>query len=213
MKPIVHIGFDLDQTLYPKSPEIDQAIQAYIHQKIAERKQCSVEEGKKLFLTHYPQFSGRKTLLKLGFEDAAEIIQEALERADITSFLVPDPQVSSLLIDLAIKYGPLALITGSSEEITSKKLERLSLDPSLFSTVITGEISKSDGTAFRRWMQAHPDSPSSSFLYIGDRASTDAEVPLSLDMQAILVNVKQQDPFLDCPQLSTVLELRRMLLE
>ena len=43
------IGFDLDQTLYPKSPEIDEAIQIYLYQKIAEHLGISIEVAENKF--------------------------------------------------------------------------------------------------------------------------------------------------------------------
>src|SRR3989338_8425230 len=146
------IGFDLDQTLYPKSPLIDEAIQSYIYGVIAKRKQIPLDEARKLFLAQYPTISGRKTLLLLGFDDAEQIIQESLERAEIEPFLKPDPEVLDLLCELQQTYGGLTLITGSSAEIARRKLSKLGLPVSLFSFMITGEVSKSDGTAFRIWM-------------------------------------------------------------
>ena len=120
------VGFDLDQTLYPRSDKIDEAIQHYIYQKIAEFKSCSLEEGERLFKLHYPGISGRKTLLKLGFleERAENIVQEALENAEVSEFLVPNQQLILLLRKLKEKY-PLALITGSFKEIALHKLQSL----------------------------------------------------------------------------------------
>ena len=93
MDEIKAIGFDLDQTLYPKSPEVDEAIQGYIYKRIAEVKGCSLAEGERLFKQHYPNLSGRETMIELGIPRAAEIVQEALENADLTPFLKPDFRV------------------------------------------------------------------------------------------------------------------------
>ncbi|HLC85082.1 MAG TPA: HAD family hydrolase [Candidatus Nanoarchaeia archaeon] len=209
------IGFDLDQTLYPKSPLIDEAIQSYIYGVIAKRKQIPLDEARKLFLAQYPTISGRKTLLLLGFDDAEQIIQESLERAEIEPFLKPDPEVLDLLCELQQTYGGLTLITGSSAEIARRKLSKLGLPVSLFSVMITGEVSKSDGTAFRIWMaqeQAkNPALNASDFLYVGDRPSTDVEIPASLGMRSVLVNVKKIDVALKVPQLGSLLELRHYL--
>lgn len=210
------IGFDLDQTLYPKSPEIDAVIQRYIHHVIATRKGISVVQAKSLFDDHYPAVSGRKALLALGFSDAAEIVQEALERADITPFLKRDAKVLRLLTDLRQRFGPLALITGSPKGVVEKKLNALGIKGSLFSCIITGEVSKSDGSAYRRWLESERDRDESlrfnHLLYIGDRASTDAEVPLSLGMRAILVRVPERDPRIAVPQLEDLDSLRGLLL-
>src|SRR3989344_1655454 len=121
MNKIKYIGFDLDQTLYPKSPKIDQAIQKYIYEKIAQHKKINVEYARELFYSYYPKISGRKTLIELGIPDAENIVQEALENADISEFLIPDPSIRKLLEQLSKKYT-LALITGSNKKIAIKKL-------------------------------------------------------------------------------------------
>src|SRR3989344_7896409 len=208
------IGFDLDQTLYPKSPVIDEEIQRYVHYKISEFRKCSIEEAKTLFYSYYPGISGRKTLIKLGFpeEIAGNVVQEALEKADIAKFLIPNPQVLKLLQDLKLKYQKIALITGSEINIVRKKLESLKLPLDLFYLVITGEISKSDGTAYKQWLDKHTELKNYNFLYIGDRRTIDADVPLSLGIQSILVNVKEEENDLDIPQLKNLFELRQLLL-
>jgi len=195
MKDIKFIGFDLDQTLYPKSTKIDEAIQSYIYKKIAEFKGCEIEEAKSLFYSHYPKLSGRKTLIALGIPNAADVVQEALEKADLSQFLVPDIRVHRLLEDLGKKFS-LSLITGSSKEVTKMKLVKLQIDESTFEIIITGEVSKSDGTAYRQWIaKLQKDNGAilpSNLLYVGDRPSTDAEVPLSLGIASVLVNVTKK---------------------
>src|SRR3989338_271823 len=209
------VGFDLDQTLYPKSPEIDRAIQEYIYHKIAHHKNCSYEEGKSLFLQHYPGISGRKTLIVLGIPNAENIIQESLEKVDIAKFLVPDKKVQELLQHVKGKFGSLSIITGSSHSICKKKLEALKIPIEWFDCIIAGGVSKSDGTAFQEWT-AHFKKQNSNlrpenFLYIGDRAMTDAIVPLQLGMQAILVNVKEKDDGMNVEQLESLSEIAALL--
>ena len=184
------IGFDLDQTLYPRSPVIDARIQEYLHAMIADFKGCSIEEGKKLFDTHYPTISGRKTMLALGFpeEIAENAVQDALENADISELLEPDPYVINVLFDLKQQY-PLALITGSFREIALQKLESLQIPLDWFDFVLTGEVSKSDGTAFVKWKEAYPDY---ELIYVGDRKSTDVDVPAQYGIRGILVNTNER---------------------
>ena len=201
IKKVKVIGFDLDQTFYPKSPEIDTAIQEYINHKIAEHKQCTFEEGKAMFCQHYPAISGRKTLIKLGVPNAEGIIQESLENADIAKFLVPDKKVQELLQHVKGKYGSLSIITGSSHKVCN--------------CIIAGGVSKSDGTAFKEWM-AHFQKQNLSlrpenFLYIGDRAMTDAVIPLQLGMQAILVNIKEKDENVKVEQLAKLVDIAKLL--
>ena len=209
------VGFDLDQTLFEKSPEIDAAIQSHIYQKIAVYKKCSLEEGKKLFLSLYPQMSGREALVKLGIPDAEGVVQEALENADIARFLKPDKKVIKLLVSLKKKYK-LGLVTGSPRATAIKKLEKLRIPIYIFDCVITGEFSKREGVAYKEWFsfckKRDQTLQSNNFVYIGDRKMTDVDVPLSLGMQAILVNVKEEDHSITVPQYKSLLDIQEILL-
>lgn len=211
------LGFDLDQTLYPKSPEIDEAIQAYIYVKIAEHRGCSIEEGKKLFRSYYPKLSGSKSLMALGVPNAHNIVQEALERADIDKFLTPNQDVHKLLYDLKKHFGSLSLLTGSNKPIAMKKLLKLEIDLSLFDFVITGETPKSDGTAFRQWLEHFQQHDSTlkpeEFLYVGDRVSTDVDMPATLGIKSVLVNVTKKKEEVTVAQFTSLLELREYLLK
>lgn len=191
MKEIKAIGFDLDQTLYPKSPEIDTAIQTYIYHKIAECKGCGLDRAKELFTNLYPKHSGRESLMKLGVPNASNVVQEALEKADLAKWLKPNPETIKLLKELKAKYGKLALITGSDEKNAREKLAKLKISEDLFDVMIFGDVSKRDGTAYRQWMSKYPELKPFEFLYVGDRKSTDVDVPSTLGMRAVLVNVKE----------------------
>lgn len=208
------IGFDLDQTLYPKSPEIDSAIQAYIYEKIAETKRCDLARAEKLFKNLYQDgkgLSGGQTLEALEIPNAREIVQEALERADVAPFLKPNKKTVELLEKLKEKYLYIDLISGSSEKQVLSKLERLEIHPRLFTHIIGG-IPKSDGTAYKMWLSAYPDNKAEEFLYIGDRPSSDCVVPGGFGIQSILVNANKNDQTISCLQLSSLEELENYLI-
>ncbi len=208
------IGFDLDQTLYPKSPEIDEAIQKYIYEKIAASKKCSLGEARALFADLYKDgagMGGSKALATLEIPNGKEIVQEALERADIASFLVPNPETINLLKKLKEKYKNLDVITGSNGSITHRKLKKLDIGKEIFSHIITkDDASKSDGSAYKIWLSFY-DLPPENFLYIGDRVMSDYEVPKNIGVKSILVNIKEKNDGVDCPQLSSLLELEKYL--
>jgi FMN phosphatase YigB (HAD superfamily) len=209
------IGFDLDQTLYPKSPEVDEAIQKYIYEKIAEHRSCSLEEARNLFREQYQEgkgLSGSKSLEALGVPNAREIVQEALERADIASTLVADPRTLELLTYLKSKYKNIDIVTGSNSPITLKKLEKLNLSTALFNHLITdSDAAKSDGEAYRLWLSKYPNLTPTNFLYIGDRVSSDYEIPKTLGIKSVLVNLSKKDEMLPVLQLSSLLELKDIL--
>ncbi len=214
-KDIRIVGFDLDQTLYPKSPEIDAAIQEYIYVKIARHRHCSREKAKKLFTDLYQDgkgLTGSQTLQKLGVPHPKEVVQEALERADISKFIVPNPKTKDLLHKIRQKFRGLDLITGSPNSIALKKLELLAIERETFHFVIPGEFPKGDGSAFRLWLETYPDAQPSQFLYIGDREKTDHIIPQEFGIRTALVNITKPNPALNCLQLSTLHELEKHLL-
>ncbi len=211
------IGFDLDQTLYPKSPEIDAQIRRYIYEKISEKLNISLESSKQKFDELYDtgKSSGAsKTLIILGFEHdrAKNIIQEALEKADIVKYLKPDTEITKLLELIKEKYKNVDIITGSNQINTRKKLQQLQIPTELFSHIITAdEGSKSDLSSLRLWLSHYTDYSPENFLYIGDRASSDFEKPKELGIQSILVYV-EPNPDINCLQLSRLADIKKYLI-
>lgn len=209
------IGFDLDQTLYPKSSAIDDAIQQYLYEKIAERLVIDLAEAERRFRSLYLEgrgISGSKTLVALGFSqvDASDAVQEALERADIDAYLVPNPETLAFLRRCAERFDAVDLITGSARDIAKRKLEKLHIPIELFGMCITGDdASKSDGAAYRAWLAKYPERSASEFLYVGDRPSSDFEAPKLLGIQSVLVNVVNAKA--ECPQYASIAELDRAL--
>ena len=210
------VGFDLDQTLYPKSPLIDERIQEYLYEAIAEHRKVDREAAKQLFKERYRDgsgLSGRQTLEELGLPNAGELVQEALERADITSLLVPDVETNALLAEIHSRYEGMDLITGSNERGAEEKLKALGLATSLFTNVITADRStKSNGDSYRLWLSLYPQHAPEHFLYVGDRVRTDHEIPASLGIRTALVYVPTPDPALACLQCTSLGDLRSILL-
>lgn len=209
------IGFDLDQTLYPKSLEIDEVIQRYIYEKIVQHKNVSFEKAKKLFCDIYKSgngLSGRKTLIELGIPHASEIIQEALENADIASALESNHATNLLLEKLKALYHNIDIVTGSNYQQTRRKLAALSIPTELFNHIIADEdASKSDGEAYHLWMSHYKQFNPYNFLYIGDRESLDHEVPSRLGIQTILVNVSTKNSLRNVPQLKQLTDIENLL--
>jgi FMN phosphatase YigB (HAD superfamily) len=214
-KDIKVIGFDLDQTLYPKSPEVDAAIQKYIYDKIATRLNIGIEAAERKFkeFYHTQGLGGTTSLIQLGFppEEAGNVVQVALENADIAKFLHPNPRLITLLHKLKEKYA-LDIITGSNQNNTSKKFSHLEIPTSLFTNIITSdEGSKSSGTSYELWLSKYPQYSPEQFLYIGDRPRTDYEIPKTFGIKSILVNMSEEDGKYDCAQLSGILEIVKLL--
>lgn len=209
------IGFDLDQTLYPKSAAIDEAIQSYLYEKIAAHRKVSRKSAKKLFTDLYRHgsgMSGSQTMEALGLPDGRRLVQEALERADIAASLLPDEEANAMLEELRKKFEGFDVITGSNHNQLQKKLAAISIPEQLFNNVITDEDGpKSDGSAFKIWLSRYPHLSSEQFLYIGDRVSTDYEVPKSFGIRAVLVNQEKFNLAGSCVQLPSLIALRDIL--
>jgi FMN phosphatase YigB (HAD superfamily) len=211
------IGFDLDQTLYPKSPEIDEAIRKPIYKEISKFLKVDSDRAKDLFNCIHQDgrgLSGRKTLIKLGAdpETADKVVQDAVENSDIAKFLTPRKEVSDFLEDLKKKYSHIDLITGSHTENALAKLGRLGVKRELFDHIIAGEVaSKTDKTAYSLWFSYYPQLKADNFLYIGDRISSDYEIPREIGIHSILVNIEKADSSLNCIQLSSFIELSNHL--
>lgn len=210
------IGFDLDQTLYPKSPEIDEKIQKYLYEKISEQRDVPLAEAKRLFEERYrggSGMTGSETLRDLGLANASELVQEALERADIAGSLHPDPDTNRLLADIRAAYDGLDLITGSNRVQTKKKLDALGLSLASFTHVLTADdATKSTGDSYRLWRAAYPHLTADRFLYIGDRVRSDHEIPSALGIRTALVYIREADPALRTLQVKDISSLRSLLL-
>lgn len=210
------IGFDLDQTLYPKSPAVDARIQEYLYEKIAVTRRVSRDEAERLFAKRYrggAGLTGSQTLRDLGIPDADEVVQEALERADIASLLTPDKETNRLLSEVCEHYEGMDLITGSNRVQMEKKLQALGLSPQLFSNLITADdATKSDGSAYRLWLARYPALVPDQFLYVGDRIRSDHEIPSTLGIRTALVYVDATDPALTALQAKDLKEVRLLLL-
>lgn len=211
------IGFDLDQTLYPKSPLIDEAIQIYLFEEISKLKNISLSESKNLFDKYYKNgkgLSGSKTLSEIGFEQnrAKNLVQEALENANIVDFLKPDIEIINLLIYLKNKYQSIDIITGSNKDNTFNKLAKLEIKVELFSHIITADDgSKSDLSAYKIWLNKYKRFNIENFLYIGDRPSSDYERPRELGINSILINIKETDSNINCLQLKSLIEIKQYI--
>ncbi|HEY4522972.1 MAG TPA: HAD family hydrolase [Candidatus Paceibacterota bacterium] len=210
------VGFDLDQTLYPKSPEIDEMIGHYLYERIVEHRSVSLAEARELFTSRYLEgsgMSGGEVMRDLGLANGAELVQEALERADITSLLQPDPATCELLAALAQSYRSVDLITGSGREQARQKLAALNIPLETFGLVITDdEASKATGASYRLWLSHYPNLGPDQFVYIGDRPRSDYEIPAALGIRTVLVYVRETNPDIDAYQIANLLGLRDILL-
>lgn len=210
------VGFDLDQTLYPKSPLVDEKIQGYLYRKIADAKGVSLGEAERLFKERYREgtgLSGSQTLADIGLARPSELVQEALEHADIASVLSPDARTNEFLARIRTQYEGMDLITGSNREESAKKLAALGLSLDIFTHAITAEkAAKSTGDSYRLWLSLYPHLSPRQFLYVGDRIRNDCEIPSALGIRTVLVYAQKSDISAPALQLKNLTELASILL-
>ena len=148
----------------------------------------------------------------MGILNGKDIVQEALENADINKFIKPDLRIAEFLDLTKKQYKNIDIITGSKMSNVILKLKKINIKESIFNNIFdASRASKSDGSAFRVWMNFYPSYTPKNFLYIGDRVSSDHLIPKKLGIQTILVNIKNTDPQLKCLQLKSLEELRKYL--
>lgn len=208
------IGFDLDQTLYPRNPGIDLAIRNYIYAKVADAQKVDLDEAKVLFDDAYDTqgLSGSQALAKLNVDNPGETMQLALEEADISRLLSPISATIELIDELKVNYS-VDMITGSHRSIALEKLIAIDINKDKFVNLITGDqYAKSNGSAFEEWLLRYPDYKPENFIYIGDRVSTDSIVPAGYGIRSILVNSLKHDDSAKGPQLSDISEIEQFFL-
>jgi FMN phosphatase YigB (HAD superfamily) len=191
------IGWDLDQTLYPKSRDIDTAIRSGLYVAVAEKQGIGLEEAKDLFDQLYLHHGkGEAVFAVLGFKDAGETYQQILENADLTDFLHQDPQTIDTLTRIKQVYKQ-DLITGSPSQTAQKRLAKLGIDMDVFGVKIYGDsvsagiqLHKVGGAAFRFWASQYPEFEPHQFLYVGDRPESDLFPAIELGFQSVIIYPK-----------------------
>ncbi len=190
---IVHIGFDLDNTLFKPNARINEYIRSYACRQASELLGQSYEQVRSAFDEQFALLkSFRGSLRAVGIEDATPIVQEALEQEEIVSLLQKDEALNAMLVRLSVRYG-LFLITTNTEKVALRKLQALGIDADLFDPKIY-ELEnplyiRRDGSAFHRVSQLQ-SIDLSQMLFVGDRESTDILPAKQLGMMTAIVNAK-----------------------
>ncbi len=171
------VGFDLDQTMYPNTPEIEGAVRREIYTFISEQKKCSYQDAQTIFETEYARL-GRGTLAVqyiMGISDANDIMQECLEKAGIAEVLQYDEKLVNLFRKIKENDKQTFLVTGSSRKNSSSKLSRLGLSLENFDISFCIDDPDSDkvhGHPFQQIIQKTGLQPR-EHAYAGDREKVD----------------------------------------
>jgi putative hydrolase of the HAD superfamily len=191
-KEIKYVGFDLDNTLYPKNNKIDNMIRERFATKVLEKRPNlkNIEEAIKFSEEEYKRVGSRTQILKdMGYDDALEIMQYSLEGPEVLNILKRDFKLVSLLGKIKCKYD-LFLITASPKDLAFKKLNKIGIDVKLFNISIFGDTitdgKKLDGSIFKYFLDQSLYSPE-QHVYVGDSLKADIIPAKSLRMNTIAV--------------------------
>ncbi len=194
---VVRMGLDLDGTLYEVTEEMQYGrIRALIYQKLAQEFSISEEEARNFFETFYNELkSGGKAIRKIAAhlqkpETKRKIVQEALNEANVTNLMQPDPGLVRIIKRLS-SAREISIITGSNLALAIKKLEKIGFaNPYKFFTSILADEhgQKSDGAIYRLWLSQTKVVPPENHFYVGDNDESDIAVPKSLGIQTCYIN-------------------------
>jgi len=192
------IGFDLDNTLYPSTDEIQERIRRGIYERLSGELNISVKKARELFEENYNgdfawSLSGSRTINEIGRrydKDLSErdIVQESIEKADILDLIQPNPALVNMLRRLNTKYC-MDLITSTTYDLARGKLERIGIRKDFFEYFLTASKfgRKGDGTVYEYWLRERGVSPK-AVLYVGDNKKQDIDSPKALGINTCFVN-------------------------
>ena len=188
------VGFDLDECIYPSSPEINNRIRDEVAARILERnKQLKDVQGARFYFEReYAKIgSGRKVLIAAGFEEreAGKIMDEAVSQADILDLISEDPTTARIIRKICENYLTY-LLTSSPNDSARNKLRAVGINPVVFRYMICsdtcGGLSKQEGHAFQYALN-QIGIPAANHVYIGNSAKSDIAPAKAAGMQTIAV--------------------------
>ncbi len=211
-KEVDVVGFDLDNTLYTLTEEMQSWIRQRVCVVTSERLRRDSGEVQREFEERYKELqSARRSLMALGLpeDESIDIVQRCLEEEEIVGFIKRDEQLAALIGKLRKEYG-LFLITGSNEKLTGEKLRRLGVEKEVFSVMVCAntQYRREDGSAFH-YVSAALQVPHQRMLFVGDREAVDILPAARLGIKTAIVNGRSAHATYN---LSTLYDLEGILL-
>lgn len=202
LRDIKAVGFDLDQTLYPKNPEIDELIRNEIASKILEKKPelKYIQNVREIYdLKHKIKGSWVSILKEERFDNASEIFYECLSSVNkrVLELISRDEILVDIMNSLKKKYF-LFLITNSPRDLSIITLTKIGIDLSLFDCALFGSdpgfLSKISGEPFKIFLSKSPYLPK-EHVYVGDSLKADILPAKYCGMKTIAVgeNINEAD--------------------
>ncbi|MEA3430135.1 MAG: HAD hydrolase-like protein [Nanoarchaeota archaeon] len=196
---IKRIGFDLDNTLYKQSIEMQEAIRATICKKVSKRINKPYNLVKEEFeRIKIETSSTSKTLKSMGIDDPKAVLWEALQETDVSPFILKDEKLLNILNNLKKKSIILDLITARDKISSLNVLKSLGIPVEMFEIQIFAALKK-EVTPYYNWVNIS-GLKTEELAYIGDSPVGDIyPIKKTEDLKnitAILVS-NEKDEFAD----------------
>lgn len=201
---ITLIGFDLDGTLYQRTPDIDNRIRTEIARhlhSLSHLKLQSIPHAREYLEQQYAlTHSCGDVLRNAGVPNVREVMEACQMRADVVPLITPNPALAQMLSRMQDRC-PLYLLTSSPTKIGMQKLERIGIDPAMFTHRFfldtPGMRAKADGSAYhfvieRTGVFGHQQ------VYVGDDLNLDILPAQRAGMQTIVVRKHMPEASLSC---------------
>ena len=187
---IKFVGFDLDQTLYKDTNEVQEHYRDVIFTDLSKLLEISYQEAKKKFEKNYQIFgSGTETVRFLGVKEPEKFSADISNKVKVYEYLKPDPEVVNLLRYFREKYK-LFLITTSAKESGFKKLKKIGLAPEDdFDYMLFGgdrKLSKTKGKSYSAMLKLTKGKPV-EHVFVGDKEKADILPAKRVGMQTVMV--------------------------
>lgn len=180
--------FDVDGTLYREVPEIWNAIQSKIYNRIMKQKHWDESRTASEFRRTYENLGSSTKVLESFGIDGQEFFTEAFEKFDFSKYVQQDKKLLRLINALKKQYRIGVLSNGNSAAV-KKKLEAIGLSSEMFQPFLTtyefGAL-KPDPAPFLKVIEEAGVRPEES-VYIGDREETDILGAKAVGMRTIMV--------------------------
>jgi len=213
------IGFDLDNTLYVQTDEMQNRVRDKIYERLTTEFDIPFDAARELFEENYDgefawSHSGSRTIDYMAemFErvsiDGKEIVQRSIDQADVVDLISANPDLVEMLNRLSRKYY-LDLITGTSYDLAFAKLERIGIDKDIFGNTFANKEygSKTDGEVYLHWLGVRGSLPNQT-LYVGDNKKQDIYAPNLLGIRTCMVGGEYDKAGY---QIGNILELEALL--
>src|SRR3989338_1113389 len=192
---IKYVGFDLDNTLYPKNHNLDHLIRNEIVSYLLKNNHQlkNMEIARKFYDKEYQKIGSWTKILKDGgFSNPKNLMYKFMSNKVILKYIKRDEKIAKILEKLVKKYK-LFLITSSPRKIGIKKLENIGINIKHFCYIRFGDDSKAtskiDGKVFKNFLKWSKHS-SKNHVYIGDQLRGDILPAKSLGMKTISVGTR-----------------------